>query len=252
MSARGDGADHLIPGRQPVREALRAGRAIHEVMIDSGVGGELTELAEAARSAGVRVRRCSRDELDAALRSRVRHQGVVARCPPFHHVPLEHLLDAALIVVCDGITDTRNLGAIARTAEQAGAAGLVLRERRAAGVTAATEKAAAGALSWLPVAAVTNISRALQTLSAAGLWTVGLDAGGRSLWEEPLLGERVAVVVGEEGTGLSRLVRERVDALVEIPMAGHLDSLNASTAVAVCLFEVRRRALLRLQGCTGS
>jgi 23S rRNA (guanosine2251-2'-O)-methyltransferase len=223
-----------------VREALRAGRRLSAVLL-SGEAPELEELAELARLAGVAVRRVSPGDLDVAAQG-VRHQGAVALGAPPRSVPLADLAGGDLVLVLDGVTDPQNLGACARAAEQAGAAGMVIRERRGAGLTPAAEKAAAGALSWLPVAVVPGIPAALQRLSQAGLWTVALTADGETtIWETPVLDERVALVVGAEGEGLSRLVAERVDVRAAIPAAGHLDSLNAAAAAAVALFEARRR-----------
>lgn len=231
---------HVIPGRRAVTEALRAGRPLHEVVC-AARGRDLDRLADVARSADVPVRWTDRGELDRLARGVV-HQGVVAVAPAFRYLPLDDLARADLVVVLDGVTDPQNLGAIARSAELAGAGGLVLRERRSAHVTPAAEKASAGALSWLGVALVPNIARALGDLAAHGLWTVGLDAGGQSpLWSCPLFDERVALVVGAEGTGLSRLVAERVDARVAVPTLGRIGSLNAAAAAAVALFEVVRR-----------
>lgn len=238
---------HAIPGRRAVAEALRAGRPLHEIVLAQGVGGisprgrDLDDLADAARSAGVPVRRTDRGQLDRLARGVV-HQGAVALAPPFRYLPLDDLAGADLVVVLDGVTDPQNLGAIARSAELAGAGGLVLRERRSAHVTPAAEKASAGALSWLRVVLVPNIARALDDLAAHGLWMVGLDAGGESqLWSSPLFDERMALVIGAEGAGLSRLVAERVDARVTIPTCGRIGSLNAAAAAAVALFEVVRR-----------
>lgn len=238
-----DAADEalVIPGRQPVREALRAGRDLRAVVLDRRLGDALTEIGDAARAGGVDVRVATRDELDG-MAGEVRHQGVIALSGPFPYVGLQQLASTDLVVVLDGVTDPRNLGAVARVAEQAGAGGLVIRDRRAAGPSPAAEKAAAGALSWLPVARVTNITRALAELSRSGLWSVGLDGTATStIWDQPLLDERMALVVGEEGTGLSRLVAERIDERVSIPMSGRLDSLNASTATAIALYEWARR-----------
>ena len=231
----------MIPGRQPVREAIRAGRDLEAVTIDTRQVDALADLAQAAADAGVTLRTASRDELDA-LTGEVRHQGVVALAGPFAYASMDRLATADLVLVLDGVTDPRNLGAIARVAEQAGAGGILIRSKRAASPSPAAEKAAAGALSWVPVVVATNITRAVEELRDHGLWSLGLAGEApRTVWDEPLLDERVALVIGEEGAGLSRLVAERVDALVSIPMAGRLDSLNAATATAVTAFEWSRR-----------
>lgn len=239
---RGALTDHAIPGRHPVSEALAAGRELREVLVDAAGAerGELADIADAARRDGVHVRAVDRGTLDEASGG-VLTQGVVAIAPPFRYVGIRDVTSGDLVVVCDHITDPQNLGAIARCAEQAGADALVLPAQRAASVTPAAEKAAAGAFSWLRVAQVPGIPAALRVLSEAGLWTVGLSAAGDPLWDCGLLDERVAVVVGAEGDGLAHLVQERCDALVAIPTAGRLASLNASAAAAVVCFEVRRR-----------
>ena len=231
---------HVIPGRRPVAEALRAGRPLRELVL-SGEDGQLGALAASARAVNVRVRVAGRGEIDT-LAQGVLHQGAVGVAGVFPYRTLAELPDCELVVVLDGVTDPHNLGAIARTAEIAGAGGLVLRERRSAHVTPAAEKAAAGAFSWLPVALVPNVVRALEDLAGRGFWSVGLAGGGdETLWSCRLLDGRVALVVGAEGAGLTRLVSERVDARVAIPARGRLASLNASTAAAVALFEIVRR-----------
>jgi 23S rRNA (guanosine2251-2'-O)-methyltransferase len=232
---------HAIPGRGPVAEALRAGRRLTQVVVDAKGGTELHALADKARAAGVAVRRADRAELDR-LSGGVLHQGVVAEQEAFDYKRLRDLSAVDLVVVLDGVTDPQNLGAIARSAEAAGADALVLRERRSVHVTPAAEKASAGALSWLDVVLVGNIVRALEELAQRGCWSVGLAGEAeQTLWDTPLLDGPVAVVVGAEGAGLSRLVAERVDALASIPMAGQMTSLNASAASAVVLFETLRR-----------
>jgi 23S rRNA (guanosine2251-2'-O)-methyltransferase len=164
--------------------------------------------------------------------------------PPFPYRALDEIGETDLVVVLDGVTDPQNLGSIARSAELAGAGALVLPKRRSAHVTPAAEKAAAGAFSRIAVALVPNVTRALADLADRGLWSVGLTGDAdATVWSEPLLDGPVAIVVGAEGAGLSRLVSERVDARVAIPMAGALDSLNAGVAAGITLFEVRRRRL---------
>jgi 23S rRNA (guanosine2251-2'-O)-methyltransferase len=234
---------HVIPGRNPVIEALRAGRRLREVVLDRRGGDDLDAIAQLAQRGGVRVSAADRDTMDA-LAEGVRHQGALALAPPFPYRALDEIGETDLVVVLDGVTDPQNLGSIARSAELAGAGALVLPKRRSAHVTPAAEKAAAGAFSRIAVALVPNVTRALADLADRGLWSVGLTGDAdATVWSEPLLDGPVAIVVGAEGAGLSRLVSERVDARVAIPMAGALDSLNAGVAAGITLFEVRRRRL---------
>ena len=228
----------VVPGRRPVREAIAAGRPLTEVVLADA--GAPPDLAEAAARAGLHVRHAPREELDV-LTGGVVHQGVVALGPAWAPAPLERVAGGDLLVLLDGITDPQNLGAIARTAEAVGAGGLVLPRRRSAAFSPAAHKAAAGALAWLPVAVVPNLVRALGELAGAGFWSAGLAQGGDDLYTSGLLDGKVALVVGAEGAGLSRLVRERCDGLIGIPQRGRTDSLNASVASAVALYEVLRR-----------
>jgi len=211
------------------------------VVLDDRDAEELEVIAGTARTASVPVRRASREALDE-LSSGVLHQGAVALSPAFPYVDLTAVGDTDLVVVLDGVTDPQNLGAIARSAEAAGAGALVLPRRRSATVGPAAEKAAAGAFGWLRVALVPNVTRGLSDLATRGFWTVGLaKEAGRPLWSSPLLDGKVALVAGSEGRGLSHLVTQRVDGLVAIPQRGRLDSLNVGAAVAIALFEVNRR-----------
>lgn len=232
---------HPIPGRRSVAEALRAGRALEQLVLAEGAR-ELEALAEAARAAGVPVRSAPPRELDR-LAAGVAHQGAVGLAPAAPSARLDDVADSRLLVALDGVTDPQNVGAVARSAEAAGAGGLLLRSRRSAPVTAAVEKAAAGALSWLPVVTVTNLVRALAALAERGCWSVGLAGDAeQSLWECGLLDEAVVLVLGAEGGGLSRLVAERVDARVAIPLQGRVGALNVAAAAAVALFEIARRS----------
>lgn len=236
-----------LEGRRPVIEALRAGRAVNEILLASGARGskavaEIRELAERAR---VPVTEVPKRELEVLARSR-NPQGVIALVPSFAYADLGDVLtpedDPALLVALDGITDPQNAGAIARSAEACGAHALLIPERRSVDVTPAVEKAAAGALTHLPVCKVPNLARALTELKAAGIWIVALDpAGSTTVFDLPLSTEPLCLVVGGEGGGVSRLVVERADQLVSIPMAGRVESLNASAAAAVALFEIRRQ-----------
>jgi len=237
-------AAHPLCGPRAVAEALRAGRPVHRVLLSRRARG-LEEVAGAAQAAEVPAERVDPARLDE-LAAGVTHQGVVALADPPPRRDLAEVADAEVLVVCDGITDPQNLGAIARSAEQAGAGALVVPRKRSAAISPALERAAAGALSWLPLVEVPGVPAALATLAAAGRWTVGLDGdAAETLYHTPLLAEPHALVLGAEGRGLARLARERCDALVAIPTAGRLASLNVSAAAAVALFEGRRQRLAR-------
>lgn len=249
-ASRGGGGSRIVAGLHPVRELLRAGRPVHRIAVaDSRDGSDvLDEILDLAEAAGVAVDRVGREVLEQRAEGLV-HQGVVATAPPFPYADLRDALDRAraaeeapFLVVLDQVTDPHNLGSIARTAEAVGAHGLVVAERRAAGVTPIVEKSAAGALAHLPLVRVTNLARTLRELKDAHVWVVGLDADTtETIHDAPLLSEAVALVVGSEGRGLARLTREECDALVRLPMRGSVGSLNASVAAAVAMYEVRRR-----------
>ena len=246
-SSDGDGParERFVHGIHPVRERFRAGRPVLRVTLAEGRGtsGPLEEILALANAANVPVLRVFGDELDDMAPGAV-HQGVVATAPPFPLVDVERLLAhasasgrPALLVAVDGVTDPHNLGSIARTAEAVGAHGLILPNRRSATITPVVEKAAAGALAHLPVAGVTNLVRTLADLGHAGVWSLGLDGDAPgTLAAHPLVAGPVVLVVGAEGDGLSRLVRERCDALVRLPMVGNVGSLNASVAAGVALY----------------
>jgi 23S rRNA (guanosine2251-2'-O)-methyltransferase len=230
----------LAVGRRAALEAVRSGRAL-EVLV-SGSAREtpgLREVLEAARGAGIAVRRVAREELD---RLAADHRGVVARVARAEEPGERELArwpfgPEDLVVVLDGVADPQNLGAAARTAEAAGAAMLVSRLRRAAPVTATAVRASAGALLHLPHARVANLPRALRRLQDAGFTVAGLDhRAARTIYEEPCPAGRLALVVGSEGAGISRLVRETCDLLVALPMRGRVGSLNASAALAAALY----------------
>jgi 23S rRNA (guanosine2251-2'-O)-methyltransferase len=235
-----------IYGINPALEALRARRVI-TLRVSARADDRLTAVVRLAEAQGVDVRRVSTDELDRLARGS-QHQGVVADMPDAANVSVEDLVIGAkgtpLIVVLDSIEDPQNVGAILRTVDAAGADGVVRQSRHAARLDGAAAKASAGAVAHVRIAEVVNIARALDTLKKAGVWTVGLvgDAGKR--YDELDLREPTAFVVGAEGTGLRRLVRERCDWLVSIPMSGHVQSLNVSVATGIALFEaLRQRAL---------
>lgn len=241
-------ADGLIEGRNAVIEALRSGAAIDKIYIARGeTDATLGHIASTARNKGIVVTEADRRKLDGMSRTKS-HQGVIAVAAVREYASVDDILNAArekgeppLIVVCDELSDPHNLGAVIRTAECAGAHGVVIPKRRSAGLTAIVAKTSAGAVSYLPVARVPNLTALLKELKEAGLWVFGADAAGRtSLYEADLKGP-AAIVIGSEGDGMGRLVREQCDFLVSIPMKGRLNSLNASAAAAVVLYEAVRQ-----------
>ena len=243
-------ADGIIEGRNAVIEALRAGETIDKIYLQKGETDKtLGHIASKARAAGVVVVEADRRKLDAMSRTHA-HQGVIALAAVREYVSVESILDAArergenpLLVVCDEISDPHNLGAIIRTAECAGAHGVIVPKRRSAGLTAVVAKTSAGAVSYLPVARVPNIAALLADLKKGGIWVFGAAAEGSvSLYDADLAGP-AAIVIGSEGDGMTRLVRESCDFLVSIPMKGRISSLNASAAAAVLLYEALRQRL---------
>ncbi len=240
----------MVVGVHPVREVLRAGGRLDRVLVDvgRGDGSAIDEIGELAAQARVRVERVDRDQIEHHAAGLV-HQGVVALGPPFPYVGLAEVLARterqdrpALLVALDGITDPHNVGSIARSAEAVGADALIMPSRRAAGVTATVEKAAAGALAHLDVVRVPNLVRALKDAKQTGCWVVGLAAGtGNDIADTELLGESLVLVIGSEGNGLAHLTGLECDLLVELPMRGSVSSLNASVAASVALYEVLRQ-----------
>lgn len=232
----------IVAGVHPVLEALRAGRPIERIVIARGASSaRLQEIIERSRSAGIPVRFEAREVLDR-MTADAHHQGVVAVAAARRYAALEDLLaNAQLLVVLDGVEDPHNLGAIIRTAHAAGAGGVIVPERRSAGLSPTVAKAAAGALEYLPVARVVNLNRALEKLKQSGYWIYGLDERGEHAYDRLDYSERAVFVLGGEGRGLHEQVRKRCDFLVRIPTAGAIGSLNVSVAAGIVLFEWRRR-----------
>jgi 23S rRNA (guanosine2251-2'-O)-methyltransferase len=232
-----------IYGINPVLEALRAKRAT-SVRVSSRADQRVAEVITLAEAQGVEVQRVPAGDLDRLTRGAV-HQGVVAETRGREGVGVEDLVRGAtgapLIVVLDSIEDPHNVGAILRSVDAAGAAGVVRQSRHAAALDGAAAKASAGAVSHVRVAEVVNIARALEELKELGVWTVGLAGDAPKRYDEIDLTLPTALVVGAEGAGLRRLVRERCDWLVSIPMAGHVQSLNVSVATGIALFEAVRQ-----------
>ena len=236
----------IIYGINPVLEALRAGR-VRQLRIGDRGGDRIRDLLALASDRGVRIERVPADVLSRQARGGV-HQGVIAEVEDATNYSVEDLVRDAraipLIVVLDGIEDPHNLGAILRTADAAGVDGVVIQSRHSAALDGAATKASAGAVAHVKIAEVVNIARAIEQLKDAGVWTVGLAGEATITYDAVDFTVSSAIVLGAEGTGLRRLVRERCDHLASIPMRGHVGSLNVSVAAGVTLFEaVRQRSV---------
>ena len=238
----------IIEGRNAVIEALRAGRAIDKIFIAKGdVDKTLGHIASKAREQGIVVVEADRRKLDFMSQTHA-HQGVIALVGVREYCDLDDILAIAeerneppFVIICDEISDPHNLGAIIRSAECAGAHGVVIPKRRSAGMTAIVDKSSAGAVEHMAVARVPNIPAAIKELKDKGLWVYGTDADGQSdLWHTDFTGS-VALVIGSEGAGMGRLVRESCDFIVSLPMRGKVNSLNASAAAAITMYEVLRQ-----------
>ena len=238
--------EDIIAGRNAVAEALRAGRAIDSVLLAKGDrAGSISALAAQCRRKGLLVKEVDSRKLDALCGPN--HQGIAALAACKETVTLDELFAAAeakgeppFFVVCDELEDPHNLGAILRTAETAGVQGVVIPKRRSAGLTSAVYKASAGAVEYVPVARVSNITDALREMKKRGVWVYGLDMDGETWCSVDMKGA-AAVVVGSEGRGISRLVKEQCDFIVSLPMRGHITSLNASVACGIVLYEAARQ-----------
>jgi len=234
-----------LTGFHAVEEALAAGRALDRIVIARGRHGDRVEaVVQLAKSRGVPVRFADRAQVDRLAGTR-EHQGIAALAAAKPAVALEDLLRArdgqGLLVLLDGIEDPHNLGAIVRTSLAAGAQGVVIPERRAAGLSDTVERASAGALAHLPIARVKNLVRAMEEIKEAGYWLVGLDEHAKKNYTEVDLKGRVGIVFGREGEGLHELTRKRCDFLVSLPTTGPVRSLNVSVAAGIVLFEAVRQ-----------
>ena len=243
-----DEREDLIEGRNAVIEALRAGRPIDKIYIQKGETDKtLGHIASTAKDAGIVVVDADRRKLDFMSRTHA-HQGVIALAAIKDYCSVSDILAIAkerneppFIVMCDEISDPHNLGAVIRSAECVGAHGVIIPKRRSAGLTSIVEKTSAGAVEHIAVARVANLASAIEELKAAGVWVYGTAADGANpLWKTDLTGP-ACFVIGSEGAGMGRLVREKCDFLVSIPMKGKVSSLNASAAAAVLLYEALRQ-----------
>ena len=241
-------ADGIIEGRNAVIEALRAGTTMDKIYLAKGETDKtLGHIASKARAQGIVVVEADRRKLDNMSRTHA-HQGVIALAAVREYATVESILrsaadrsEAPLLVVCDEISDPHNLGAILRTAECAGAHGVIIPKRRSAGLTAIVAKTSAGAVSYIPVARVPNIPALLKDLKKQGVWVFGTAADGNTTLYQADLKGPAAIVIGSEGTGMTRLAAENCDFLVSIPMKGKISSLNASAAAAILLYEAVRQ-----------
>lgn len=234
--------ENLLVGRNPIREAIKAGREIEKLLVARGdLSGSAREIVAKAREARIVVQEVDRSRLDAIYPN---HQGLIAYASAARYAQLEDIFDRAaerhedpFIVILDGVTDPHNLGAIIRTAECVGAHGVIVPERRSAGLTPAAVKAAAGGCEYMNVVRVVNLNRTLEELKERGVWIVGTTLSGENALRADLTGP-IALVIGSEDTGIADLTLKKCDRLLSLPMAGHLDSLNASVAAGVMMYAV--------------
>lgn len=236
---------NIIIGRNPVTEALKAGREVDKLLVTSREGSMIKILA-LAKEQGIPVMYVEKAAIDRIAQGRA-HQGVAAYVSPYAYSTVEDILANAaekdedpFIVILDGLEDPHNLGAIMRTAECAGAHGIIIPKRHSCGLTETVAKASAGAIEYMPVAKVTNIAQTVDELKERGIWVAACDMGGSEYYRTDMSG-KIAVVIGSEGFGVSKLVREKCDFVVSMPMVGKITSLNASNAAAVVIYEIRKQ-----------
>ena len=236
-----------IIGRNPVLEAIKAGRSIDKILIKKGkYEGSIIPVVKKAKEAGIIIQETERSKLDAVAEGG-NHQGVIAYVSAYEYVSAEDILnkarekgEAPFVIICDKITDPHNLGAIIRTANCVGAHGVIIPKRGSAGLNSAAVKTSAGAVEYTGVAKVTNISDTIEKLKKEGLWIAAADMDGQPMYEVDLKGA-LGIVIGSEGEGVSRLVKEKCDFIVSIPMRGEINSLNASVAAGVVMYESLRQ-----------
>lgn len=236
----------MIIGRNPVMEALKSGRDMEKLMIQKGAGGSMGKIMALAKSRGIIVRTVDKTTLDKTAGGGA-HQGVIAFASAHEYATIDDILARAeergedpFVVILDELEDPHNLGAIMRTAECAGVHGIIISKRRASGITETVAKTSAGAVEYMPCARVANIGQAVDTLKKKGVWVYACDMGGTTYYDQNMEGA-VALVIGNEGSGISRLVREKCDYCLSIPMVGKISSLNASNAAAILMYEVRKQ-----------
>jgi len=241
--------EFTIEGRNPVLEAYRAGKTIDKLFIlDGSDDGPIKSITREAKKYDTIINYVDKERLDN-MSETGKHQGVIAYAAAYEYAEVEDILNAAkekgedpFIFILDGIEDPHNLGAIIRSANLAGAHGVIIPKRRAAGLTSTVVKASAGAINYTPVAKVTNITRTIEELKEKGIWFMCADMAGEVMYKQNLTGP-IGLVIGSEGEGVSRLVKEKCDFISSIPMKGDIDSLNASVAAGIMAFEIVRQRL---------
>jgi 23S rRNA (guanosine2251-2'-O)-methyltransferase len=238
---------NLIEGRNSVIEALKSGREIEKIFVQKGVTeGSIRQIIAIAREKKILIKEVDKAKLDG-LSSTRNHQGVIASAALYKYYEVEEILKIArekgedpFIVILDEITDNNNLGSVLRTADAAGVHGIIIPKRRAVGLTPVVAKISSGAIEYVPVAKVTNINQTMEYLKKEGLWIIGAEMGGETYHSKDMTGP-VALVIGSEGEGLGRLIKENCDFLVSIPMKGKISSLNAAVSAAIILFEIDKQ-----------
>lgn len=236
--------DYIIEGRNPVLEALQSGRSINKIMVINGQKeGSIKKIIAKAKDQGIVISYVDRNKIDG-LSVSDNHQGVLAFAAAYDYVELDTLLETLdkknedpFFIVLDEIEDPHNLGSIMRTADAVGANGIIIPKRRAVGLTPVVAKTSAGAIEYVPVCRVTNIARTIETLKEKNIWVAGADMAGEQTHFQANMTGRFALVMGSEGSGISRLVKEKCDYLIHIPMVGKVSSLNASVAASVIMYE---------------
>lgn len=241
-----NGISSLIIGRNPVMEALKSGREIDKLIVAKDAEGSIKKILGMAKDRGLFCQSADKTALDRIAGGRA-HQGVIAYVSAYEYCDVEDILEKArekgedpFVIILDGIEDPHNLGAIMRTADGAGAHGIIIPKRRAAGITDVVAKASAGAVEYVSVAKVSNIAQTIDRLKALGIWVGACDMDGTPYDQADLKG-KLALVIGAEGQGISRLVKEKCDFSISIPMEGRITSLNASNAAAILMYEARRQ-----------
>lgn len=237
-----------IEGRNPVMEALKAEREIDKILVAKGAAeGSIHKIVGIAKERGIPIQHVERQKLDQLSESHA-HQGIIAFAAAHVYVDVEDILKKAeekgedpFLVILDEITDPHNLGSVIRTANAAGIHGVIIPKRRAVGLTAVVAKASAGAIEYVPVAKVSNLAQTIDRLKERGLWIIGADMDGEKAYYESDLTGKIALVIGSEGKGIGRLIKEKCDFIIHIPMKGEVGSLNASVAAAILMYEAMKQ-----------